>query len=645
MNGMKKPMNFSKGMKQHTEKYCIDCILKVEDRNQLKKKLNFLFQEIPKKNFEDERITTISQIASFLSHPQQLSIYNMGLVEFTSLLEAGNIIECLVKIISLKETGDADFDCCGYYSIAILIILIQKHDPFLGDDFNLKNVKQFYKNQGTTHLIQIINRKRYSFVENIKNLMLLRYLTLYSPIVSDMIKNDCLPHVFEMFNHTTKYVLGEIEKYGIKDNQKILLSMGVAGTTFTQSADPDTVKLQELKARALSRIEGMKENASMIISNHCLTKEGRNYLIERKYLNYMFEFLKGKCEDSSYQDLCFSFWIGLDNYVKSCEKEEIQTLHDLKLFNLVESWMYNPNAITQLSKIFSILKNLISKDPDSLKLLLKSHLNIIDLTRVYLHFRVGVVQTNSVKFYEELSKHKSSAKLISTVKDDCLFELIDDYNDEIHDLGKKIYVNFFKFGLRKKKFGDIKNFRMRGGKIPQYKKAEDYKKQGNDQFKQQNYEKAIELYDKGIECVRYFGGNSCLHMLYGNRSECSLRLKNYQQAVVDSLYSYTSRGDSNDIKDTFEIKVFIRLGKSLTEIGKNLEAVRCYYEVLYDHPRSKEVLEFIQDMKMKVKNRNICSFCKNYESTMMKCSICYEPYCSSECQKADWKEHKIICKK
>jgi hypothetical protein len=47
----------------------------------------------------------------------------------------------------------------------------------------------------------------------------------------------------------------------------------------------------------------MKENASMIISNFALTKEGRKVLIEKQVLNYIFEFLNGKCETSSIQDL------------------------------------------------------------------------------------------------------------------------------------------------------------------------------------------------------------------------------------------------------------------------------------------------------------------------------------------------------
>ena len=40
-----------------------------------------------------------------------------------------------------------------------------------------------------------------------------------------------------------------------------------------------------------------------------------------------------------------------------------------------------------------------------------------------------------------------------------------------------------------------------------------------------------------------------------------------------------------------------------------------------------------------------CTFCKKQKESMKKCSRCkLNRYCSRECQKNDWKEHKTICK-
>ena len=38
-----------------------------------------------------------------------------------------------------------------------------------------------------------------------------------------------------------------------------------------------------------------------------------------------------------------------------------------------------------------------------------------------------------------------------------------------------------------------------------------------------------------------------------------------------------------------------------------------------------------------------CSVCGSPNPSHRRCTVCYKPYCSKECQKADWKEHKKFC--
>ena len=66
----------------------------------------------------------------------------------------------------------------------------------------------------------------------------------------------------------------------------------------------------------------------------------------------------------------------------------------------------------------------------------------------------------------------------------------------------------------------------------------------------------------------------------------------------------------------------------------------------------KEDCKMSKDMKRAVRHavKNIkCANCGAYggkEGKLMKCSGCHAVhYCSSECQKADWKKHKLECKK
>ena len=53
------------------------------------------------------------------------------------------------------------------------------------------------------------------------------------------------------------------------------------------------------------------------------------------------------------------------------------------------------------------------------------------------------------------------------------------------------------------------------------------KELGNEQFKQKNYEKAIEFYTQAIS------ENPADHTIYGNRSASYHNINNYQQALVD----------------------------------------------------------------------------------------------------------------
>lgn len=44
------------------------------------------------------------------------------------------------------------------------------------------------------------------------------------------------------------------------------------------------------------------------------------------------------------------------------------------------------------------------------------------------------------------------------------------------------------------------------------------------------------------------------------------------------------------------------------------------------------------------KEKLCCRTCKDFTKKLMKCARCFtEYYCSSECQKSDWKRHKVEC--
>jgi tetratricopeptide (TPR) repeat protein len=62
---------------------------------------------------------------------------------------------------------------------------------------------------------------------------------------------------------------------------------------------------------------------------------------------------------------------------------------------------------------------------------------------------------------------------------------------------------------------------------PSLSAAEEFKNQGNEEFKKKNYPKAIELYSKAIQ------NYPTEPNFYGNRAACYLALKKYNKCIED----------------------------------------------------------------------------------------------------------------
>ncbi|XP_067849412.1 E3 ubiquitin-protein ligase TTC3 [Heptranchias perlo] len=82
----------------------------------------------------------------------------------------------------------------------------------------------------------------------------------------------------------------------------------------------------------------------------------------------------------------------------------------------------------------------------------------------------------------------------------------------------------------------VKMLILGGGNIPNlvpnrvdqsFQESEDYKKRGNEEFKSENYEAAVDWYSKAIDL------RPDNQILYGNRALCFLRIENYKKALGD----------------------------------------------------------------------------------------------------------------
>lgn len=84
------------------------------------------------------------------------------------------------------------------------------------------------------------------------------------------------------------------------------------------------------------------------------------------------------------------------------------------------------------------------------------------------------------------------------------------------------------------------------------KSAEDWKKQGNEAFKNKNYEKAVEYYSHAIKC------DPKDHSFYSNRAICYYNLNMFHQCIQDC-------NTCINIKSNFS-KAYRRKGLALVQI-------------------------------------------------------------------------------
>ncbi|XP_002739932.1 uncharacterized protein LOC100368909 [Saccoglossus kowalevskii] len=220
------------------------------------------------------------------------------------------------------------------------------------------------------------------------------------------------------------------------------------------------------------------------------------------------------------------------------------------------------------------------------------------------------------------------------------------------------------------------------------RKSEELKKKGNACFNSGLYEKALEFYNDAIKICPITTPSSTNHRvqwcsllatLYGNRAQCYINLKRWQEAVSDCDYAiirclhydlidvggaadyYTSLSavdlTKQDIFKTFAevtpilLKAMFRRSKALFELKDYLRAVvdaeQCAFMRKDDYTfyiHYEKVLLAYRDNKG-VENARRCGLCwKGGGQKLKRCAYCSAIYCSRKCQSEAWdKGHKDNC--
>ncbi|KAG5465309.1 hypothetical protein CUR178_00008 [Leishmania enriettii] len=122
---------------------------------------------------------------------------------------------------------------------------------------------------------------------------------------------------------------------------------------------------------------------------------------------------------------------------------------------------------------------------------------------------------------------------------------------------------------------------------------EDFKTKGNDAFRLKKYEEAIEWYTKAIALDP---DSEASGALYSNRAGSWQNLNNFARAAADSEQCIRVRPDW--------LKGYFRKGVALESMGKYDEAQRAFQDALKLSPGNEEVMDKLQGINNKVRERN-----------------------------------------
>lgn len=122
---------------------------------------------------------------------------------------------------------------------------------------------------------------------------------------------------------------------------------------------------------------------------------------------------------------------------------------------------------------------------------------------------------------------------------------------------------------------------------------EDYKTKGNDAFKAKRYQEAIDWYTKAIAMDP---NSEASGALYSNRAGSWQNLNNFEKAAADSEQCIRVRPDW--------LKGHFRKGVAMESMGKYDEAQKALQEALKLSPGNEEVMEKLQNINGKLRERN-----------------------------------------
>jgi tetratricopeptide (TPR) repeat protein len=144
---------------------------------------------------------------------------------------------------------------------------------------------------------------------------------------------------------------------------------------------------------------------------------------------------------------------------------------------------------------------------------------------------------------------------------------------------------------------------------------DELREKGNSEFKQCNFKKAYNYYTKAIdtafeslnlngidknpeesiETISFIKSNECLQKCYNNRSQCNLKLSNFEEALEDANKVLIAVPD--------DTKALFRRCQAYKELNKLEEAMRDTRRLISIDPKNKQFIDFIQSLTRLIQDK------------------------------------------
>jgi serine/threonine-protein phosphatase 5 len=115
------------------------------------------------------------------------------------------------------------------------------------------------------------------------------------------------------------------------------------------------------------------------------------------------------------------------------------------------------------------------------------------------------------------------------------------------------------------------------------KESDEWKSQGNDEYKKNHFPQAIELYTKAIEC------NPSIPSYYSNRALCHIKMENFGLALSDAATAIKV--------DSRYAKAYYRKGQALYYLAKYKQAESAFRAVAKRKPNDRDARAKLQECK------------------------------------------------